>query len=243
MTSILTPAACLALALGLSACGSIRATPVPQDDLPGIRGPVAAAPFVAPPGALVLINPEIPLGEAAIWRPETSAALDLCRDSAAVGQASPADCLAEGMTAAGASWPAIEAARWLSASGDPGWLSGWRREGPVAIATVTRPFRANVNEETLIAPPTGEIVVIDDAPALGFEDDPNWSGFRARHPNAFPVTPSELVLSERHSTGWRMVYGVPLRDCRACADLGRLMVVYDFDSRGAFVGRSLQPTR
>lgn len=239
MKSHLAPgAALLALTLGLAACGSVRTTPVPQDDLPENRGYSAPAPFVAPPGAFVLLNADVPLGEAAVWS-GGGLALEACRQPPGAGQASPASCLAQGMEASGASGPAVAAARWLSEAGDPGWLSGWRREGPIAIATVTRPFRANTNTETLLVPPMGEVVAVDDAPVLGFETDPNWSGFKAKNPNAFPVAPSELIASERHLTGWRLIYGAPLRDCRACADLGRMMTAYDFDSSGAYKGRSL----
>ncbi|MDD2867182.1 hypothetical protein [Neomegalonema sp.] len=238
MKPVLASAAGLALALGLAACASIPATPVPQDDLPESLRPYAPEVFVPPPGAFVLLNPDVPLGEAAVWRGSASAA-DPCRAPAGSGRTEPTTCLVEGLQAAGAASPAVAAARWLSTRGDPGYLSGWRREGPVGIATVTRPLRANTNVETVLVPPGGEALFIDEAPALGFETDAIWTGFKAKQPNAFPVPPFELVASERHLLGWRLAYGVPLRDCRACADAGRMLVAYDFDSSGRFKERRL----
>lgn len=226
--------------IALAGCASVPMTPVPQDDLPRSLQPVEAVAFTPPPGAFVTINPEVLLGPAAVWT--GAPILEGCRGAPALtsGQAKPADCLAEGMAAAGAAPAAAMAARWLSAEdGDPGYLAGWRQEGPVAVATVERPFRANANTETLLIPTSGPAIAIDAAPFAGFERDAHLSGFRARHPNAFPVAPSELILSERHLTGWRLTYGLPLRDCRACADLGRMLTTYDFDSQGVFTGRAL----
>lgn len=237
----LSACAALVLSLGLSACGVSR-TPVPQtpaEDLPRSLQPIPVQTFTPPPGAFVTINPDVPLGEGAVWRAEP--ALEPCRGPVGSSPARPvpADCLAEALREAGAPGPAVQASRWLSADGDPGWLTGWRREGPLAVAEVTRPFRANTNTEIALVPTSGAAIFPDDAPVVGFENDPVWSGFRAKHPNAFPVGPSALIASERHLTGWRLVYGAPLRDCRACDDLGRLMTAYDFDSRGVFTGRSL----
>lgn len=166
-------------------------------------------------------------------------AADACRAPEGSGRTEPNLCLAEGLKAAGAAQPAVLAAEWLSTKGDPGYLSGWRREGSIGIATVTRPLRANTNTETLLVPPTGAALFIDEAPAIGFETDAIWTGFKAKRPDAFPVPPLELVASERHLLGWRLVYGVPLRDCRACEDAGRMLIAYDFDSSGGFKERRL----
>ncbi len=236
MKNVSAPAAVLALAMGLSACASVPATPVPQDDLPQSLQPHAPEVFTPPPGAFVLLNPEVPLGEAAVWSGSGSVA-EACRAPAGSGRTEPTSCLAESLKAAGAGSPAVSASEWLSTSGDPGYLSGWRREGPIGIAVVTRPLRANTNVETVLVPPTGAPFFIDEAPAVGFENNAVWSGFKAQNPNAFPVPPLELVASERHLLGWRLVYGVPLRDCRACEDVGRMLIAYDFDSSGGFKQR------
>ncbi len=139
MTAIRLPLTALALVLGVAACQPAGAPTSAEAQaaatVPGTTG--GASPF----------------SEAAIWDGE----VDACRGQAPVAD----DCLARAMQAAKASPQAIAAAHQLGAQGNPGYVSGWREQDGVGVATIEYPFRANTNEGTLLVDSAGHTVDVD----------------------------------------------------------------------------------
>ena len=87
------------------------------------------------------------LGPEAVW---SGAGLDMCRGKADAHVAD--DCLLDQMRRSGASAGSIAFTKRLIAADSPGYVAGWRQAGPVGIATVTYPFRANTNSGTMLVP-------------------------------------------------------------------------------------------
>jgi hypothetical protein len=94
------------------------------------------------------------LGPDAVWNGE---GLDGCRRNET--QAALRQCVSDRMRAAGVSAAGIA----FAARGgvDLGYVSGWRQAGPVGIAAVTYPFRANTNAGTALIPSEGDPILVD----------------------------------------------------------------------------------
>ena len=95
------------------------------------------------------------LGPEAVW---SGAGLDACRAKAgpAIG-----DCLLEQMRKGGASASAVAFTQRLIAAESPGFVSAWKQAGPVGIATIAYPFRANTNQGTMLVPASGDPIDVD----------------------------------------------------------------------------------
>jgi len=223
MTAIRLPLTALALLLSVAACQ-------PAGD------PAAAATSAAStvPGTASGVSP---FSEAAIWDGE----VDACRGQAPVAD----DCLAKAMQAAKASPQAIAAAHQLGAQGNPGYVSAWRNQDGVGIATIEYPFRANTNEGTLLVDSAGHTVDVDaDVLPEMSRADATVKPFLDAHPEATPFAPAEASSSEAlPNEGVRLIYSTPMRTCHACADDGMLRVAYDFDAQRRFSGKQILDLR
>ena len=223
MTAIRLPLTALALVLGVAACQPAGAPTSTEAQaaatVPGTAG--GASPF----------------SEAAIWDGE----VDACRGQAPVAD----DCLARAMQAAKASPQAIAAAHQLGAQGNPGYVSAWREQDGVGIATIEYPFRANTNEGTLLVDSAGHTVDVDaDVLPEMSRADATVKPFLDAHPEATPFAPAEASGSEaRPDAGVRLIYSTPMRTCHACADVGKLRVAYDFDAQRRFAGKQILELR
>jgi hypothetical protein len=223
MTAIRLRVTALALVLGVAACQPAGAPTSAEAQaaatIPGTAG--GASPF----------------SEAAIWDGE----VDACRGQAPVAD----DCLAHAMQAAKASPQAIAAAHQLGAQGNPGYVSAWREQDGVGIATIEYPFRANTNEGTLLVDSAGHTVDVDaDVLPEMSRADATVKPFLDAHPEATPFAPAEASGSEaRPDGGVRLIYSTPMRTCHACADVGTLRVVYDFDAQRRFSGKQILDLR
>ena len=227
MTAIRLPLTALALALALvlamAACqpaGDPSTAPV-QAAATGRTGNGGASPF----------------SEAAIWDGE----VDACRGQAPVAD----DCLSTAMQAAKASPQAIAAAHQLGAQGNPGYVSAWRDQDGVGIATIEYPFRANTNEGTLLVDSAGHTVDVDaDVLPEMSRADATVKPFLDAHPDASPFAPAEASGSEAlPNGGLRLIYSTPLRTCHACSDEGMLRVAYEFDAQRRFTGKQILDLR
>jgi hypothetical protein len=172
------------------------------------------------------------LGPDALWSGE---GVDACRaktDAKTVG-----DCLLDQMRKGGASAGSIAFTQKSIAGGDPGYVSAWKQAGPVGIATVTYPFRANTNTGTVLVPATGDPIPVDAYQLTA--DDKARADYRAAlsdHPNAFPVPPGTIAISKGPTGGIRILVTTPTAVCHACAAGGSIVVGYDFDVAGHFLG-------
>lgn len=170
----------------------------------------------------------------AVWRGEVST----CRTGAqAVGP-----CLLEAMRQDGASIDALDVATRLVALGDPGHISDWQVIHGIGHAQVTYPFRANTNEGLWLVDATGRAVDVDAdmLPPGAMRLRRALIPFLDRHPEAMPVAPARAMGSQAlPDGGLRLRFDVPMRACRACADLGTLELGYDFDAGRRYEGRSV----
>jgi len=172
------------------------------------------------------------LGPDAVW---SGAGVDACR--AAADAKTINDCLLDAMRKGGASPASIAfTARQIEAE-NPGYVSGWKQAGPIGIATVTYPFRANTNEGTVLVPATGDPIDVDAYQLSA--DDKARADYRAtigQYPDAFPVPPGTVSVEKLPTGGWRVSVTTPTAVCRACARAGTIVVGYNFDEAGHFLG-------
>lgn len=221
MTAIRLPLTALALVLSSAACqpAGDPATSATSATVPGTAGGVS------------------PFSDAAIWDGD----VDACRGQAPVAD----DCLAKVMQAAKASPQAIAAAHQLGAQGNPGYVSAWRNQDGVGIATIEYPFRANTNEGTLLVDSAGHTQDVDaDVLPEMSRADATVKPFLDAHPDATPFAPAQASGSEALPEGGvRLIYSTPMRTCHACADDGKLRVAYDFDAQRRLSGKQILDLR
>jgi hypothetical protein len=170
------------------------------------------------------------LDAGAVWSGE---GLDTCRakpDGAG-------DCLVEQMRRGGASVGAITFSQKLAAAGDPGYVSAWKQVGPVGVATVTYPFRANTNTATVLVPTAGD-PVLADAYKLTVDDKAraDYRAAQSEHPDAFPVPPGDVSFGKTPAGNLRVLITTPTAVCHACAAAGSIVVGFDFDAVGHYLG-------
>ncbi|USI74391.1 hypothetical protein [Sphingomonas morindae] len=180
-------------------------------------GPSSAAP-----------TPTATIGAADAWQAQ---GLEACRQ----GSGAVTDCLARAMARGGATPAARAFAARLGATGAAGYVSAWRQAGPVGIATITYPFRANATRAAALVPATGAPLLVDDrAP-----DGPIWARFHRAHPDAFPIAPA-MISAAKTAGAVALRARQTLATCRACAPLAQLTTLYRFDAAGRFTGATVE---
>ena len=170
------------------------------------------------------------LDASAVWSGE---GLDTCRaKTEGVG-----DCMIEQMRKGGASVGSIAFSQKLVATGDAGYVSAWKQVGPIGVATVTYPFRANTNTATMLVPAAGD-PVLADAYELTADDKAraDYRAAQAEHPDAFPVPPGEVSFGKTPAGNLRVLLTTPTAVCHACAAAGSIVVGFDFDAAGHYLG-------
>jgi hypothetical protein len=174
------------------------------------------------------------LGADAIW---SGRDLDLCR----TGKAAESDaCLVATMRRTGASPSAIAFTKRLIAKNMSGYISGWRQAGPIGVATIAYPFRANTNVGTMLIPASGDPIDADgyDLSAVD-KGRADYRAAQAQHPQAFPVPPGDIAVKDGADGGTRILVTTATADCHACAPNGSIVVAYDFDATGHFLHAGL----
>ncbi len=177
-----------------------------------------------------------PVDARAVWQERS---LSACRSETST--TAPDVCLLRTMRRSGARPQAIAAARMLVKANNPGFISAWRPLGKAALATVTYPFRANMNEGTLLIGSDGAAFDVDVG-SVSEEDraTPAWRAFAAAHPDAVPFALADFVGSTATADGGLSVlFSTALKTCHACADDGTLLVAYALDKDGIVRERKL----
>ncbi len=171
------------------------------------------------------------LGPEAVW---SGAGLDMCRGKADAHVAD--DCLLDQMRRSGASAGSIAFTKRLIAADSPGYVAGWRQAGPVGIATVTYPFRANTNSGTMLVPASGDPIDVDAYQlTAGDKGRADYRTMIANNPDVFPVPPGEVALGKTPAGNLRVLVTTPTATCHACAPAASIVVGYDFDAAGHFL--------
>lgn len=152
------------------------------------------------------------------------------------------DCFADAMTKAGASKAALDFTHRL---GNQVYLQALDPTGgPIAVAHVFYPFRANENNAWLLVNGTPPLIDVDDQRNLSLSKMLSAAAYREIHRHYPNVTfwPGDRGMSgpEISQGGRRIVVGYLLRDlCHACANVGRVRYAFDFNIDGRFLGTRL----
>lgn len=154
--------------------------------------------------------------------------LDKCRDSESVD-----NCFMNEVKNTGTA-EALKAAQYLAEKGETGYISAYRKEGPVGIADIEYPFRANTNSGTLLVPSEGQPIDIDDI-TNALKTFPAWQDFQKQHPDAAPWPPGTLSKKQQTNDGLDFVFSYPVQTCHACEKLGSLSISYKFTPDGKFM--------
>jgi hypothetical protein len=157
------------------------------------------------------------------------------------------DCFAEEMKKAGVSAAAVEFSRQL---GEPGFVRDFRAAGPVDIAYVLYPYRANENQSWLIVNGTPPVIDVDNSKlvtiaARALKNNAAYAGLARAHPDASPW-PSDRYSTETPDVemgangGVHIIVNYRLREkCHSCAVLGHAWYSFEFDAKGIFAGARL----
>lgn len=147
-------------------------------------------------------------------------------------------CLLASMRRQGASRQARAFAAAQVAAGDPGWMDAYRRDGPVGIASITYPYRANTNEATVLIGSDGKLVDVDAfQPGAQDKARADYRQILVGDPDAMVVAPGVFVGSGGAAPSRDFLFRFRLASCHACASLGMMDVAYEFDATGHFVGQ------
>ncbi|MGA8760458.1 MAG: hypothetical protein WB611_29880 [Stellaceae bacterium] len=116
--------------------------------------------------------------------------------------------------------------------------------GPVAVAHVFYPFRANENDAWFLVNGVPPLIDVDDQRNLPLAEMRSSAAFAEIHQHYPNVTfwPGGRGRSgpEMSPDGRQIVVGYLLRDlCHACAIVGRVRYGFDFSANGRFIGARL----
>jgi hypothetical protein len=158
-----------------------------------------------------------------------------------------AECFIDQMAKAGASADAVSFAREFTRQnhGDVGIMTGFQPVGPVDIAWITYPLRANTNYGLLLVNGQPRIVNVEDLNLLdkrAMEQTPQFRDLKYRFPNV------DVWPGDRDGTTWpnsqkgpnggiQFVTDYPLLNgCHACARAGAALFTWNFNAQGKFLG-------
>jgi predicted secreted protein len=155
------------------------------------------------------------------------------------------DCFAKEMKKAKASPAAVEFSKQL---GEPGFVRDFKVAGPVDIAYVFYPYRANENQSCLIVNGDPAVIDVDNHKLVGAGALKYNATYVALSKNRKEVS---LWPGDRYGTetpdvemgamaGAHIIVNYRLREqCHACAVLGHAWYSFDFDAKGKFLGAKL----
>ncbi len=160
-----------------------------------------------------------------------------------------AECFINQMQQGGAPPQAVAFTRELykASGGEVGLMNGFHKVGPVDIAWINYPLRANTNYGLLFVNGEPRILNVEDLKLLDQTDmqqDPQFQNTKAQFPKA------ELWPGDRDGTTWpnsqpgpnggvQLTVGYPLiNGCHACERVGFAMFNWNFGPQGKFLGTS-----
>lgn len=152
------------------------------------------------------------------------------------------ECFVQQMQKAGASPEAIAFVHLLH---DDAYLAKFQNTGPVSIAWVIYPYRANSNTGCLLVNGLPPVVDIDDLsrlPVAKLKSDPGWKTLAEKHPKAMLWPDDRSGMSgireiQTPGGGQEFIAGyLVLEGCHACARLARVHYAFDFDATGKLLG-------
>jgi hypothetical protein len=155
------------------------------------------------------------------------------------------DCFAKEMKRANATPAAVEFSRQL---GEPGFVRDFKVAGPVDLAYVFYPYRANENQSCLIVNGEPAIIDVDNHKLVGADALKRNAAYvaLAKAHKEVSLWPGDRYGTETPdvemgaNAGAHIVVNYRLREqCHACAVLGHAWFSFDFDPKGKFGGAKL----
>jgi hypothetical protein len=179
---------------------------------------------------------------AAVWQPPAGFMARFHAECAGRRGAAFDACFVAAMQQAGASAAAVDFARRLDGEAYLQRLDA--TGGPVAVAHVFYPFRANENDAWLLVNGAPPLIDVDNRKFLALDamrTSLPYREIRRRFPNvSFWPGNRGSGNPEIRMAGQEIVVGYLLRDqCHACAIVGEVHFAFDFDHAGRFVGTRL----
>lgn len=140
-----------------------------------------------------------------------------------------------------------EVLRFVKMIDNTGYMTHFKKIGPVDLAYVTYPFRANQNEGCYLVNGTPSLIDVDSPSVLSFknyeiESSIDVVNLRSIYPqlSIFPESrrPDAGPQVVKNSKGeFEFIFKYSLKDgCRACALVGQLEVFYRFRADGKYEG-------
>lgn len=179
---------------------------------------------------------------AAVWNPDAGFMQRLHQQCDGRSGVAFDVCFAAAMASAGAPPAALEFTRRLD---NQAYLQALDEcGGPVALAHVFYPFRANENNAWFLVNGIPALIDVDDRRYLALaamRDSVAYSELHRRYPNVTFWPGDRSVSGPEPAPGRReFIVGYLLRDqCHACAIVGRVRFAFDFDAVGKFLGARL----
>jgi predicted secreted protein len=156
----------------------------------------------------------------------------------------PDACKAKALKESGAPPAAIA---FSELTGYDGFMRAFRAVGPVDVAYVLYPYRANENNGVLLVNGDPPVIDVDDDELIPKDDlraDPLYATLLQTNPGLI-VWPGDRfdarypVAEKLPGGGQRFLVFYQLQTCHACAELGEATFAFDFDRTGKFDGTKL----
>jgi predicted secreted protein len=202
--------------------------------------------MAAPLNGNETLKPAPVIGPEARWSPEAKVMEKIHADCAPLAGTAFEACFIDGMQKSGAS---SEAVVFTKSIGNMGYLQAFRKLGPVDIALVVYPFRANENQCFLLINGSPPQIDVDDLSLLspeGLKKDPWYHRLKRKYPAVMiwqgDRSDREYPLPERTPDGGQrfIVRYRLLNGCHACEFAGYVRYAFEFDKTGQFLGTKYQ---
>lgn len=188
------------------------------------------------------------VGAAAVWNPSPDALAEIRKTCGQADAGHIGRCFLDQMKAAGASAEAQAFTAGLASSMGLVYVRAFRPAERVDIAYIEYAFRANELEGVLLVNGTPSPIDVDDDSYVNdteLRKDPNYAALAQQYPNisVWPGNRFDTKLPKVTATGWgtqAFLVQYLLRDgCHACAEIGKAMLAFNFDTQGNFQGVSV----
>ncbi|ADR52773.1 hypothetical protein CKC_05135 [Candidatus Liberibacter solanacearum CLso-ZC1] len=133
---------------------------------------------------------------------------------------------------------ALKAVQYLNKTREMGYVYSFRKEGPIGIAEIEYPFRANTNTTTLLIPPAGKPIYTEDI----YDDlltSKVWLDFKKQHPYSNIQDSAVLMKTEKNNDDIEFIFSFRVGTCHGCEETARVYISYKFTHEGVFIKNNI----